>query len=59
VFDVVVPDNSKAGAETWSVTGGVASTLELSRDVAPPVESGFSTDVDRRLVGLQQYPTTI
>ena len=54
VFDVADPVSSKTGGVTWSVAGDVASTLELSRAAAPPAESGFSTDVDRRLVGLQQ-----
>jgi len=52
---VLAPLSSKTGGETWSVVGGVASMLELSRAAAPAADSGFSTDVDRRLEGLQYH----
>ena len=49
VLGDVGPASSKTGGVIWSLGGSVASTAWL-----PPCNSGFSTDVDRRLTGLQQ-----
>jgi len=49
VLGEVGPASSKTGGVIWSLGGSVASTAWL-----PLCNSGFSTDVDRRLTGLQQ-----